>query len=487
MLIRILLVIDHSPLYRRVSRLIAQPSVLVYAANHTDGLWEGLARDSYDLVVVERSAVTEPAFDFISTLRKLPDRPELIVLQPRDDPEDRAALLAAGCYAVIASDLTDAVFAQTLRTLVSRRREALVNRLRAEQPEEHYHLSDFASASEPMQALLHLARRVAASDSSLLILGETGVGKEWLARAIHAEGPRAGAPFIAVNLAAIPDTLLESELFGHEKGAFTGAIRSRRGHFELAHRGTIFLDEIADMSPHLQAKLLRALQERKIQRVGAEQPLEVDARVMAATNRDLEEAIEAKQFRSDLYYRLGVVTLTVPPLRERKEDIPALVQSYLERFRIQLGRSAEAVSAEAIEALIAYPWPGNVRELINVMERTVLLSEGEQIGLADLPENIARFASSRGNGGTSDRGRSGSLALPGDWLDKPLRAARREVIESFERAYLSGQLQAAGGRIGETARRAGLDPRSLYEKMKELGLRKEDFRSARRTLSPEVR
>jgi DNA-binding NtrC family response regulator len=486
-LIRILLVIDHPPLYRRVSRLIAQPNVLVYAANHAEGLWEGLARDSYDLVVVERSAVTEPASDFISTLRKLPDRPELIVLQARDDPEDRAALLAAGCYAVIASNLIDAVFAQTLRTLVSRRRETLVNRLRAEQPEEFYHLSDFASASEPMQALLHLARRVAASDSSLLILGETGVGKEWLARAVHGEGPRAGAPFIAVNLAAIPDGLLESELFGHEKGAFTGAIRARRGYFELAHRGTIFLDEIADMSPHLQAKLLRVLQERKIQRVGAEQTIEVDVRLMAATNRDLEEAIEAKQFRSDLYYRLGVVTLTVPPLRERKEDIPALVQSYLERFRIQLGRSAETASAEALEALIAYPWPGNVRELINVMERTVLLSEGEEIRLADLPENIARFAGSSGNGTAPRTSGRGSLALPEDWLDKPLRSARREVLEAFERAYLSGQLQATSGRIGETARRAGLDPRSLYEKMKELGLRKEDFRPTRRSLAPEVR
>ncbi len=481
MLIRILVVIDQPAVYRRVSRLIAQPNVLVFAASKSEGLWEGLARDSCDLVVVDRDAVTEPPSDFVSALRKLPDRPELIVLQAQEDSEDRAALLALGCFAVISPDLSDSVLAQTLRTLVSRRREALINRIRAEQPDEHYHLSDFASASESMQALLQLARRVAASDSSLLILGETGVGKEWLARAIHAEGPRSSAPFIAVNSAAIPDTLLESELFGHDKGAFTGAIRSRRGYFELAHRGTIFLDEIADMSPHLQAKLLRVLQERKIQRVGGEQLIEVDVRVMAATNRNLEEAIKAKEFRSDLYYRLGVVTLTVPPLRERQEDIPALAQSYMDRFRVQLGRTAEAVHEEALDALVHYPWPGNVRELINVMERTVLLCEGEEITLNDLPENIARFAEASAKAGPDRTGTASGLGMPRDWLDKPLRDVRREVVETCERLYLEEQLRATGGRIGETARRAGLDPRSLYDKMRELGLRKEDFKRGRHT------
>ncbi len=477
MLIRILLVIEEPGLYRRVSRLIAQPNVLVLAAASAEGLWEGLARESADLVVVERSAFTNPPGEFISALRKLPDRAELIVLQQREDPQDRASLLAAGCFAVLSPALSDPVLAQTLRTLVNRRRESLINRLRAEQPDEDYHLSDFASASGAMQELLNLARRVAASDSSLLILGETGVGKEWLARAIQTEGPRASAPFIGVNLAAVPDTLLESELFGHEKGAFTGAIRSRRGYFELAHRGTIFLDEIAEMPPHLQAKLLRVLQERKIQRVGGEQTIEVDVRVMAATNRHLEEAIDKKEFRSDLYYRLGVVTLTVPPLRERREDIPALAQSYLNRFRLRLGRQTEAISSEALDALLEYAWPGNVRELINVMERTVLLCEGPVINLADLPENIARRGRAR-DGADGVNGHSG-LALPVDWLERSLRSLKGEVVRDLERSYLIEQLRATQGRIGETARRAGLDPRSLYDKMRELGLRKEDFRALR--------
>jgi two-component system, NtrC family, response regulator AtoC len=474
MLIRILLVLEPPELFRRISRLVAQPNVLVFGVSSAEGLWESLARDSCDLVVLERSATPGAPADFLGALRKLPDRPELIMVQTKEDPTERAALLAAGCFAVISADLPDAVLAQTLRTFVGRRRESLINRLRAEHPDELYHLSDFASASEAMQDLLNLARRVAASDSSLLILGETGVGKEWLARAIHTEGPRASAPFIAVNLAAVPDTLLESELFGHEKGAFTGAIRSRRGYFELAHRGTIFLDEIADMSPHLQAKLLRVLQERKIQRVGGEQTIEVDVRVMAATNRNLEEAIEQKEFRSDLYYRLGVVTLTVPPLRVRAEDIPALAASYLQRFRLRLGRHTESISREALEALTRYAWPGNVRELINVMERSVLLCEGHEITLTDLPENIAgrRPAESSGMLIATSPG----MGLPTDWLERPLRSVREDVVEAVERAYLSEQLKATGGRIGETAQRAGMDPRSLYEKMRELGLRKEDFK-----------
>jgi DNA-binding NtrC family response regulator len=476
MLVRILLRVDPAPLGRRLARLIAQPNVLVQLAPKRQGLWEALTQESCDLVVLSRAALPGAPREVVSALRQLPDRPELIVLEEEEDPEDRAELLAAGCYEVLSPALADDVLARTLRNLVARRRDAVVTRLRAEQPEGEFHLSDFAAASQPMQELLRLARRVVASDSSLLVLGETGVGKEWLARAVHAGGRRAGAPFLAVNLAAVPEALLESELFGHEKGAFTGAVRSRRGYFELAHRGTLFLDEIGDLSPHLQGKLLRVLQERKIQRVGGEEAIEVDVRVMAATNRDLEQAMRERQFRSDLYYRLGVVTLTVPPLRERKPDIPPLVASYLERFRRQLGRPAQAVKEEALQALVEYPWPGNVRELINVMERAVLLCDGETIRLADLPEAIARH----GHGTSPAAASAERPGLPGptEWLGRPLAEVRREAVAFVERRYLEAQLAATGGRIGETARRAGLNPRSLYGKMRELGLRKEEFRAS---------
>ncbi len=323
-----------------------------------------------------------------------------------------------------------------------------------------------------MRNLLDLARRVVPSDSSLLIVGETGVGKEWLARAIHAEGRRGAAPFVAVNCAALPDSLLESELFGHEKGAFTGAARTRRGCFELAHRGTLFLDEIADTSPHLQANLLRVLQEKRIRRLGGELAIEVDVRVMAATNRNLEQAMARDDFRRDLFYRLGVVTLSLPPLRERQEDIPALALAYLERFRLQFGRQISGIGPAAMAALVAYSWPGNVRELINVMERSVLLCQGEEITTSDLPEIIADRAGPSAPAATPP-------AILGDedgWPDAKLIDVRREALAWIERRYLEHQLARCSGRIGETAARAGITPRALYNRMRVLGLHKEDFR-----------
>jgi DNA-binding NtrC family response regulator len=328
-----------------------------------------------------------------------------------------------------------------------------------------------------MQHLLSLAQRLTQSDTSTLILGETGVGKEWLARAIHEEGPRSQGPFVAVNCGGIPETLLESELYGHEEGAFTGASRARRGHFEMAHGGTVFLDEIAEMPNHLQVKLMRVLQERKIQRLGSEKEIELDVRIIAATNKNPEDEIREKRLRSDLYYRIGVVTLLVPPLRERREDIQELVSNYLRIHSAQLRRDIESVEPEAMHALRSYDWPGNVRELINVIERAVLLARGPRIGISDLPHVIGAAA---GGSSTSipictvldDAGK-------GRLIQKPLRIAKREVVSSFEKAYLSALLKETHGRIGETAKLAGITPRALYEKMRNYGLRKEDYGASR--------
>jgi DNA-binding NtrC family response regulator len=333
-------------------------------------------------------------------------------------------------------------------------------------------LEDFVSRSPAMRKFMSVAAKVADSDSSLLILGETGVGKERLARAIYAESRRSKGPFIAVNCAAFSESLLESELFGHEEGAFTGAVRSHRGCFELAHRGVIFLDEIAELPNHLQIKLLRVLQERQITRVGSEEPFEVDVRVMAATNRDPREEVKAKRLREDLFYRLNVVTLTIPPLRQRSEDIPDLVASYLAWLRPRVGRVVNSIAPDVMEALIHYSWPGNVRELINVIERAMLLCDGEQIHLIDLPDTIR--SPHDGTAGHVDRAASAG-ASP---FEKPLEAARREMIERFEKAYLAHHLKQCAGRVGDTAKRIGIEPRSLFDKMKRYGLRKEDFRNA---------
>jgi DNA-binding NtrC family response regulator len=272
------------------------------------------------------------------------------------------------------------------------RRVDLGRRVHAASPPSESRLRDFASLSPRMQAFMALARKVVDADSSLLLLGETGTGKEWFARAVHKEGPRSAGPFVAVNCGAFPESLFESELFGHEQGAFTGASRAHKGYFEQAEGGTLFLDEIGELPLHLQVKLLRVLEDRRVQRLGAERSFRVDIRLLVATHRDLEREVEAGRFREDLFYRLAVVTLPIPPLRERAEDIPDLFASYLEFFRAALNRPIYGVQKTALEALARYRWPGNVRELINVVERAVLLSPGPEIGLTDLPITISSQA-----------------------------------------------------------------------------------------------
>ena len=471
MLIRVLVVSGSPVTDRRLRKLLQQENVLV---DVSDELWSGLAGETCDVLVISLEALPRPTHEILATLRKLPDRPEIIVVQDGEDALTRARLLSAGCLGVLNLSLADRVLKSALSALISRRAESAAAHLQGARTQD-YRLDDFAAVSPSMQDLLDLARRVARADSTLLILGETGVGKEWLARAIHAEGARADGPFIAVNCAAVPESLIESELFGHEKGAFTGSVRTRRGHFELAHGGTLFLDEIADLPTHLQAKMLRVLEERKIRRLGAERMIGIDVRIMAASNRDIAAALREGVFREDLYFRLGVVTLMVPPLRERREDIEQLVHSYFERFSRQLGRPGLAIRQEAMTAMQAYSWPGNVRELINVVERAVLLSRESEIGVGDLPPSVA---------GPSATGSADHLfanrALAAEQSRRPFKEARRAALRDWEVAYLRAVLERTDGQIGEAARQAHLDPRSLYAKMRQYELRKEDFRPGRK-------
>jgi DNA-binding NtrC family response regulator len=325
--------------------------------------------------------------------------------------------------------------------------------------------------SRGMIDLLRLADRVAAADSSVLVQGETGTGKEWLARRVHASSRRSAGPFVAVHCAAIPEGLAEAALFGHEKGAFTGAVRSSRGHFEMAHGGTLFLDEIGEIPPSIQVKLLRVLQDRTFQPVGSEREVKVDVRVIAATNRDLEDAVAQELFRKDLYYRLAVITLDVPPLRQRVEDIPDLVTAYTRSIAKQLGRPAPTVPDSTMEALTRYGWPGNIRELINALERAVLLNSQDALALESLPPNLwANGATAPNQVLSRDTEPTGAAA------QRSFAAAREEALAHFEVHYLSALLASVHGRVGDAAGRAGMSPRSLYAKMRRHGLRKEDFR-----------
>ena len=258
--------------------------------------------------------------------------------------------------------------------------------------EERHHFHNIVGKSPPMQKVYDLIRKVAPTKATVLITGESGTGKELIARAIHFNSPRKAGPFISVNCGALPENLLESELFGHERGAFTGAVGLRKGRFELAHGGTLFLDEISEMSPPLQVKLLRALQEMRFERVGGTETLHVDVRVLAASNRNLKEEVAAGRFRSDLFFRLNVVHILLPPLRERTGDIPLLAAYFLRKYEKQTGREEMSLRPDALRVLLDYPWPGNVRELENVIERAVILCPGQEITVDDLPSELLRPA-----------------------------------------------------------------------------------------------
>jgi DNA-binding NtrC family response regulator len=332
-----------------------------------------------------------------------------------------------------------------LEVLVARtlERRALVSENRAlrEELESRHRLSGLETASARMAAAINLAARAAASRATILIRGESGTGKELLARAVHHASPRARGPLVAVNVAALPETLLESELFGHERGAFTGAERERRGRFELAHGGTLFLDEVGDLPRSTQVKLLRVLQEQSFERLGGTRTLQVDARVIAATHRDLEAMARAGEFRDDLYYRLNVVSIELPPLRQRREDIPLLVDQFLRRFSTE-GR-ARSVSREAMDLLLKHDYPGNVRELENLVQRAVVLSRGDVVTTADLPLHLGPLRSESG----------------------PPRTLT-EKIESFEKALLVEALELAGGVQTRAAAQLGISERHLRYRLK---------------------
>jgi two-component system NtrC family response regulator len=314
---------------------------------------------------------------------------------------------------------------------------------------ERHRLEGIIGESGRMQEVLALAKRVAPSNATVLIRGESGTGKELIARAIHFNSPRAGGPLVNLNCAALPEQLLESELFGHEKGAFTGAVAQRKGRFEQADGGSIFLDEIGDLSPTLQVKLLRVLQERQFERVGGNRTLTVDVRVLAATHRDLERAMREGTFRDDLYYRLNVVTIQIPPLRERREDISLLLDHFLRKFAAKNRRDVTGLTAAARDALLKYDYPGNVRELENIVERAILLCRGRVIDLEDLPATV----------------RPGQRSA-----DEPLPKDLPGVLADIERQAIESALERSGGVQTQAAAALGISERVLRYKMKKYGL-----------------
>jgi two-component system, NtrC family, nitrogen regulation response regulator NtrX len=392
-----------------------------------------------------------------------PQQPTVIMVSGHGTLADAVRAVKGGAYDFLEKPLDRERLMVSLRNALERRAMAAeVAGLRA-LTEGRW---EMVGKSPAMAALFAQIAKVAPTRSRVLITGESGTGKELIARAIHRESPLRSKPFVKVNCAAIPPELIESELFGHERGAFTGATARKKGLFELADSGTIFLDEIGDMVVSAQAKVLRVLQSGEFTRVGGEQTLKVDVRVIAATNRDLQAAAAAGQFREDLYFRLNVVPLKAPGLRERADDVPLLCASFVEQICRENGMKTKSIAPDAVAMLQAYPWPGNVRELRNVIERLVILSE-DSIGVGDLPEEIVAEAARRSRPPTPV---VPALDLPPEAKALPLR----EFRDLMERQYIRAKLDEHGWNISRTAVALGIERTNLHKKMRALGLSRDE-------------
>ncbi len=445
----ILIVDDEKNTREGLSRALRGEYAVAEAENGQRAL-EWLDAHAADVVL---SDLRMPGMDGMALLSRLLGRepkPVLILLTAYGNIETAVEAMKRGAYDFLAKPVNlDRLELLLKRALAERRLGAENRRLKA-QLDSKYGFENIIGASPAMQEVFDVIRQVAPTRATVLIQGESGTGKELVARALHQCGPRAQGPFVPVHCAALAPTLLESELFGHEKGAFTGAVERRRGRFELADGGTLFLDEVSEIDAALQVKILRVLEERQFERVGGTETVNVDVRLVAATNRDLRQQVAAGKFREDLFYRLYVVNVALPPLRERDGDIVLLAQHYLRTLAAENGKKVAALTPDAMDALAAYAWPGNVRELRNVIERMVVLSTGDKLTVRDLPASLRDAAGRAGGGG----------ARPG----RALRDAERQLIEETLRRHKGHRTQAALD--------LGISRRTLHRKLNEFGLRK---------------
>ncbi len=448
-----LVVDDEENMVHVLTTLLAQEGFGVAAARTGEEALERIRSEVVDLVLLD---VRLPGRDGIEVLEAVKaQRPDcgVLMMTAFGSIESAVAALRAGADDYLVKPFRAEEVLRRIQAVLERqglRRE--VRRLRREVG-TRYGFGNLLGRSPAMRALLGQLEQVAATRSTVLLMGESGTGKELAARALHYNSDRAERPFVVIDCAAIPETLQESELFGHTRGAFTGAVAAKRGLFEEAHGGTLFLDEVGDLSAATQAKLLRVLQEGTIRRLGDTRTIQVDARIIAATNRDLPAEVRAGRFREDLFFRLNVLPLRLPPLRERPEDIPLLTEHFLRRFAAETGRPVRQIAPPALDCLMAYRWPGNVRELEHAIERAVLLSQGEALEVGDLPPAV------QGGGG------QGVEEAP-----LSLREAVARLNADLERGLIRRALARTGGNRTEAAVLLGISRRALLYKLKEYGI-----------------
>jgi DNA-binding NtrC family response regulator len=418
-----------------------------------------LATHRPGVVLTDLKLPSGDGFGVLRAAREVDPELQVFVMTAYGSIQDAVAAMKDGAIDFLAKPIDPDHLVLLVARAMAQRRILTEHLLLKEELAERRGAPRIIGEDSRLRQVLQQLHRAAATDTTVLLEGESGTGKELFARALHALSPRADGPFVAINSAAIPETLLETELFGHEKGAFTGAVARKVGRFELAHRGTLFLDEIGDLSLPLQAKVLRALEEREFERVGGTQTLRVDVRVVAATHRDLKARVAERQFRDDLYFRLSVFPIRIPPLRERPGDIVILARHFVDKFCRELKKTPLTLSPEAIDAVRAYPWPGNVRELQNCIERAVILSDGDTLYERNLNLSVVQAPASPPADPWEQIDLSGSMP-----------DALRRVTHEVERRKLDAAMQAAGGDAYRAADRLGLPLRVVLQKLKEMGV-----------------
>jgi DNA-binding NtrC family response regulator len=450
---RILIVEDDEIFLRPLQRSLEVAGYDVLVRPSGEDAIDCLKSDDVDVVLTDKRL---PGMDGVELVRRLKAEHHdlaVVVMTAYGTIESAvdAVRLGAADYLVKPFEIPELLI--VIRQAIELQELRSASRATLRRNQERFTLSSVLTQDAGMREMFDVLRSVADLDTTVLIHGETGVGKELLARSLHFSGARREKPFVAVNCAAIPAELFESELFGFRKGAFTSASESRRGYFQVANGGTLLLDEIGEMPLPLQSKLLRAIEEKRVTPIGSDRAVEIDVRFIATTNKDLQGEAERGAFRRDLYYRLAVMPVRVPPLRERSGDVPLLVQHFLQVSARRAKKPAPAIAPAAMQALCRYAWPGNVRELENVVERAVIVAKSETI------TDVDRFLTGEGERPRVD-------------LGLPFRDAKARVVEEFERAYIAGVLEAHGGKLTAAAKHADMDPKNFSEKLTRYGLRK---------------
>jgi len=447
-----ILVVDDDPAHRAMlGTLLSGWGYTIVEAEDGSTATEKVRERAFDLVLMDIRMIKVSGLEALTEIKAFNPAVPVIMMTAYSSVETAVDALKHGAYDYLTKPLDFDELRLSMERAMDHRQLREENRLLRESLGSHFDRQNIIGRSPAMVRLLETVAQVAPSEATVLITGESGTGKEMIAGALHFNSPRKDGPFVKINCAAITETLLESELFGHEKGAFTGAYRQKEGRFRQAHGGSLFLDEISEMSLAMQVKLLRVLQEREITRVGGEEPIKVDVRIITATNRDLLQEIHGGRFREDLYYRLNVVALSMPPLRERREDIPLLAQHFLEMFSEKNRKQLKGFTPQAMDRLLKYNWPGNVRELMNAVERGVVLSTSEYLDEEELPLIL------------DDR------TLPGEIFSED--AIKMEMpLDEVEKATILRTLDLTGGNKSEAARRLGITRRTLHKKLKLYGV-----------------